>query len=155
VVPVIDKLYLNRQYTIVKEIRASPKYQLYGGITISVDGTYASRNNNSDYGVVTIVEHCTPNEYLLHIAMKSASASCTSYQLESKLILEGIEYIVGECKLRVFAVGHDGKDIKQNDLDRVCDCDVLQGDPWHGQKIITADYTTTITQSTKCAKGDK
>ncbi len=123
---------------------------------MSVDGAYSNRNNNSDHGVVTIVEQSTPFNFLLHLAMKYASSDCILQQLELKLIKEGLKCIIEECEFQIKAVVHDGKEIAQSALDEICGEDTLQaGDPWHGQKLIQKGFQDTVTEQTRCIMGNK
>ena len=92
IIPVINKLFIQQQYEIIQEIQQTMREKKESGIVVSLDCTYASRNNNSDHRVVTFVEHCTLNNYLLHIEQEYASAQCTPHQLESKLTLDGLKY---------------------------------------------------------------
>jgi hypothetical protein len=152
VIPTIATMYVERQQEIIQEIQSITT----DPIPVSVDAVYASRNNNSDHGAVTIVEHLTKNNYLVHIAMKSASSTSLSHQLESQLVLEGLKHIVSECKIPIDTVGRDGKRINQADLDKACNrVNTFQvGDGWHAQKKIVAKFVTDINIKTKCVMGN-
>ncbi len=98
-------------------------------IAVSVDATYSSRNNNSNHGIVSIVEHATPLKYLLHIEMGKASEQCTPQQLESTLTDRGLQYIVQTCEIPINIVAHDGKNIDQERLEEICGEVKQTGDP--------------------------
>jgi hypothetical protein len=140
VVPIIDALYTKQQYKVVQEVHAASGNK---PISVSVDATYSNWNNNSDHRVVTIVEHATSNNYLLHISMKASSTECKPQQLKSQLILEGLEYVIKECEIPITVVGCDGKRINQDELDAICREKTCQvGDAWHIQRGIVGNYVT-------------
>lgn len=149
-------MYNERQQEIIQEIQHHLITSKKEKIIVSVDGTYASRNNNADHGTVTIVEHATPAKYLLHIAMKDSSDTCTPHQLESQLTIEGLQYVNDTCKLKIATVAHDGKNISTEVLNRVCGKGVTQaGDPWHAQKGMVKSWRKVVMEETRCERGNK
>ena len=63
------------------------------GAIITLDGGYASRNNNSDHAVVDFVEHVTGKNIFLHLEMSTCSKELMPQGAEKVLINHGYKYI--------------------------------------------------------------
>jgi len=128
VIPAVHQLYeeMHKQvFTEVKEVCAQKKI----GATITSDGGYSSRNNNSDHAVVDFIEHVTGKQMILHLEMIKCSSQLSPQSAEKELT--------------VSRVGHDGKEIKDM-------CEIIPGvaddlDPWHFKKLEMSHFTEYCT----------
>lgn len=151
VVPAIDQLYQKMQKQVMEEVKRVCTEKKIGA-TITWDGGYASRNNNSDHAVVDFVEHVTGKNMLLHLEMTKCSSQLLPQSAEKKLIVKGYKYIK-EQGLPIARVGHDGKEI--TDIS-ILDPTVAEDlDPWHFKKVEMGHYVEHCTNETKCVMGNK
>ena len=105
--------------------------------TITWNGGYASRNNNSDHAVVDFVEHITGKNLLFHLEMTECSKKLMLQGAEKELIIRGYKYI--KSMLPVARIEHDGKEIKDiHEIDPNVADDL---DPWHFQKLEMGHFT--------------
>jgi hypothetical protein len=150
VVPTIHQQYLEVREKVMKETKEACDKQKCG-LTITWDGGYSSRNNNSDHAIVSFVEHVTGKNLLLHLEMGLCSKEMTPQAAEGKLIVAGYKAI--KSILPVDRVGHDGKQV--TDATKIDPAVQEDLDPWHFQKGEVKHFKAHCTAATLCVKGNK
>lgn len=150
VVPTINSMYLEMREKIFKEVKGVCEQKKIKA-TITWDGGYASRNNNSDHAVVDFVEHVTGKNLMLHLETTQCSSSLLPQSAEKELIKQGYTFV--KSQIPIARVGHDGKEIK--DVHEI-DPDVAEDlDPWHFKKGEMHHYKEFCIEKTKCIRGNK
>ena len=94
--PIIQALYLETHEKIIQEVKSfCHKKEI--GATITFDGGYSSRNNNSDHAAVSFIEHTTGKKLLLHLETIKCSSQILPQTAEK--ILVNLKYLLSELDM--------------------------------------------------------